>query len=358
MYIGEQLNAPTDARLKLSRQLGCEHVVIDLRPNDEVTGEDGLWDAAKIRAQMDRCAAQGITVDVMALDVGSLLLDSIYAPDKAAANLAGLQANIRAAGAAGLPCLKFNVQMVGITRTGLVEGRGGVRCSAFRAADYAPESDAAFSYWGVGHPGAQNEGADIPLDETGKPASLGQVMAREIAGVSEAQGWDALKYLVEGLVPTAEQAGVRLAAHPHDPAYPAGGLNGVHHNVGSIEGMRRFLDLANGSPALGLNFCQGTIAEMSNEGTDYVVRAIREFGPGGHIFMVHFRNIRGGHLDFAESFPDDGDVDMAACVRAYREVGYAGILCPDHVPLSELDPDRTRFFAFALGYTKGLLDAT
>jgi mannonate dehydratase len=58
-----------------------------------------------------------------------------------------------------------------------------------------------------------------------------------------------------------------------------------------------------------------------------------------------------------ETFPDDGNVDMPACIRAYRKVGYRGILCPDHVPLSDLDPGRERFFSFALGYTKALLQA-
>ena len=36
-------------------------------------------------------------------------------------------------------------------------------------------------------------------------------------------------------------AKVRLACHPHDPAYPPGGLNGVHHVLGSLDGLRRGL---------------------------------------------------------------------------------------------------------------------
>jgi len=109
---------------------------------------------------------------------------------------------------------------------------------------------------------------------------------------------------------------------------------------------------------LGLNFCQGTIAEMATDPNETVLAAIREFGTRQKIFMVHFRNISGGYLDFREAMPDDGSLDMVACIRAYRDVGYTGILCPDHVPLSELDPGRERFFAFALGYTRGLLQAT
>jgi mannonate dehydratase len=127
--------------------------------------------------------------------------------------------------------------------------------------------------------------------------------------------------------------------------------------IGSVEGMRRFLDLAPGSKIHGFNFCQGTIAEMSPDPTPYVLNAIQEFGQRKTIFMVHFRNIKGGYLNFSESFPDEGSVDMAACIKAYRTVGYDGPLCPDHTPFSDLDPQRERFFAFCLGYTRGLLQS-
>lgn len=45
--------------------------------------------------------------------------------------------------------VKYTVAMVGITRTGVTDGRGGMKCSTFEAARYAPEADAAFSYWGT-----------------------------------------------------------------------------------------------------------------------------------------------------------------------------------------------------------------
>ena len=246
--------------------------------------------------------------------------------------------------------LKYTVAMVGITRTGVTEGRGGMRCSVFRAADYRPDSDARFSYWGVVLP---ESGAHSPAGAHGTPEAGGQVMASEAGGVSEADGWRAIEYLVAELLPTAEQAGVRLACHPHDPAYPPGGLNGVHHVIGSLDGMRRFIALAPESRCHGFNFCQGTIAEMSTRPTETVLEAIRAFGPDRRIFMVHFRNIQGGYLDFREAMPDEGSVDMPACIRAYREVGYDGILCPDHVPFSELDPDRERFFSFCARLHQG-----
>lgn len=358
MYIGEQIINPTDERIQLSRQFGCENIVVDTRPATELENETGSWDPVRVATFKRRIEDNGIKLDVMALDIGSILLDSIHFKERADLWRGKLKANIRAAAEAGIPCLKYNVQMVGITRSGMSIGRGGVECSQFKLADYSSENDARFSYWGVGHPGGGAEGADIHVNATDTMEACGQMLATNTPGVTEQQGWDALEYLVETLIPTAEECGMKMAGHPHDPAYPPDGLNGVHHNLGSIEGLRKYIDFAPESKSHGLNFCQGTIAEMSEEPTDYVLKAIREFGSRGKIFMVHFRNIKGGYLDFSECFPDEGSVDMVACVREYRTVGYDGILCPDHVPISALDPARERFFAFALGYTKGLLDAT
>lgn len=357
MYIGEQLINPTADRLRLSTQLGVGHVVLDTRPNVQLEGADGNWDAGKVAAYRRRVEGFGLTLECLALDVGSFLIDTLYDRLRAARRAEKLQADIRAAADGGLGLLKYNLQMVGITRTGRRLGRGGVLESAFRATDYSVQADRAHSYWGVGHPGGGVAGADIAVNAVGTAEAVGQVVAREIQGVTAAQAWSALEQLVEVVVPAAERAGLRLAAHPHDPAYPNGGLNGVEHVVGSTEGIERFLDLAPESTAHGINFCQGTVAEMSSDPSPYVIEAIRRIGGRGRIYMVHFRNIKGGFCDFSECFPDEGAVDMAAAVRAYRAVGYRGILCPDHVPASDLDPARERFFAFALGYTKGLLQA-
>lgn len=345
MYIGEQLTNRSAERLRLSTQLGVERVVIDNRGTDLVT-PGSLWDVNKLRAYREWVETFGLKIDLFALDVGSILLDFLTDEDSARRQAAVLQNNIQTAVDAGLTALKYNVQMVGITRTGLRTGRGGVHYSGFKLAVYGDEADRKHSYWGVGYPTNQEE-------EDAESAMLcGQKMAKEVPPFTEEAGWSAIEFLVSSLVPVAEKAGIKLACHPHDPTYPIGGLNGVEHVLGSIEGMRRFLELSD-SPLPGLNFCQGTVAEMASEPHAYVIRAIEEFAP--RIFMVHFRNIEGGYLDFAEVFPDVGDVDMNESIKACHRAGYAGILCPDHVPLSELEPNRERLMTFALGYTRGLL---
>jgi mannonate dehydratase len=147
MYIGEQLISPTDARLRLSAQLGCKGIVIDSRPNRDVADPDGAWSAGKIAEQRRRIEGFFMRLDGMALDVGSILLDSLRQPDRAALTAERLRQKIHAAAASGV--LKYTVAMVGITRTSVTKGRGGMQCSVFRAADSRPENAARFSYWGA-----------------------------------------------------------------------------------------------------------------------------------------------------------------------------------------------------------------
>ena len=83
---------------------------------------------------------------------------------------------------------------------------------------------------------------------------------------------------------------------------------------------------------------------------------IRYFGSRKKIFNVHFRNIEGKFLDFRESFIDNGSIDMLKAMRVYKEVGYDGMMMPDHVP--QVDGiDSSQGFAYAFGYIKALIDA-
>ena len=86
------------------------------------------------------------------------------------------------------------------------------------------------------------------------------------------------------------------------------------------------------SPYHGLNFCQGTVAEMLDDPAREIFAVIHWFGERAKIFNVHFRNIKGKKLDFMEAFPDEGDMDMPKALAAYRDVGYPYMLMPDHVP--------------------------
>jgi len=60
---------------------------------------------------------------------------------------------------------------------------------------------------------------------------------------------------------------------------------------------------------------------------------------------------------FEEVFPDEGDSDMPAAVRAYREVGFDGVIRVDHAPAVVGDTHSERTFGYQVGYFKGLVDA-
>ena len=73
-------------------------------------------------------------------------------------------------------------------------------------------------------------------------------------------------------------------------------------------------------------------------------------------------HVRGTVEKFQETWHDDGKTDLLECMKAYREVGFDGVLRPDHVPTVEGDNnDRPGYSAFgrlyAIGYIRGLRQA-
>ena len=164
--------------------------------------------------------------------------------------------------------------------------------------------------------------------------------------------WKNLKYFLDIVVPIAEEANVKLAMHPDDP--PLSPIRGISRIMRSLENYQRLLDLVP-SPVNGIAFCQGNFTLM----TDDLPAAIRHFGKQEKIFFVHFRDVRGTPQKFVETFHDEGKTDMAECIRAYREVGFEGVLRPDHVPTMEGDSNQNPGYSsigrlFAIGYVKGL----
>lgn len=172
--------------------------------------------------------------------------------------------------------------------------------------------------------------------------------------LSQQQVWDNLTYFLKAVIPEAERYGVRIALHPDDP--PAPTLMGVARVLISPENIRRALAITP-SPMLGVTFCQGTYSAM---GAD-VEGTIREFGKAGKLFFIHFRDVAGSRDHFRETFHDNGQTDMAAALRAYRDVGFHGPVRVDHVPTMAGEENAAPGYAsvgrlFAVGYLKGLLD--
>ncbi len=167
--------------------------------------------------------------------------------------------------------------------------------------------------------------------------------------------WDNMAWFLERIVPVAEREGVKLALHPDDP--PMSPLRQQDRIIISPEAFERVFAI-NDSPANGMCFCQGTFASM---GEQDIPALIRRFGP--RIHYVHFRDVAGAVPQFRETFHDNGKTDMAAAIRAYRSIGFAGPARPDHVPTLEGESNELAGYhmqgrLFAVGYMRGLLDAT
>ncbi len=195
--------------------------------------------------------------------------------------------------------------------------------------------------------GSLVSGYDHSLMQQAPPSELGPV--------SEDTLWQTLEYFLRIVVPVAERAGVQLAMHPDDP--PLSPIRGVSRIMTSLDNYQRLLDLVP-SPMSGMTLCQGNFGLM----TDDLPSAIRRFGKQGKVFFVHFRDVRGTVENFEETWHDDGPTDLYECLRAYREVGFDGVLRPDHVPALFGEANERPGYSvlgrlFAVGYIRGLQEA-
>ena len=118
------------------------------------------------------------------------------------------------------------------------------------------------------HPRGGADGADRRAAAAPRYSTFSYAKARQEPPLTEAGllpadlYWERITYFLDRVIPVAEEHKVRLACHPHDPGMPPDkGYRGVHTVLGSVAGLKRFLEIRE-SPYHGLNFCQGTVAEM------------------------------------------------------------------------------------------------
>ncbi|HLJ95602.1 MAG TPA: mannonate dehydratase [Gemmataceae bacterium] len=321
MKAGHQ-NHSSDADLRVLAALGVNHICSSL-PSRTL---DASWSVDGLNRLRERVERFGVHLDMVPLPLSSSYISRAENPNimlgkspERDREIDQLGQMIRNVAKAGIPAVKYNLTILGVVRTESTPGRGGARYSTF---------------------------VHAKAKQDGPPAESGPV--------SEEAMWERITYFLERIVPVAEDCNVRLCCHPHDPAMPPTGFRGVHRVLGTVDGLKRFVDIRP-SKYHGLNFCQGTVAEMLREPGKEIYDVIRYFGQRGKIFNVHFRNIKGGYLHFQETFPDDGDVDMIRAMRVYKEVGYDGMIMPDHVPRIDGDPGGAQAFAFAFGYIQALI---
>ena len=331
MHVGEQF-IHSDEDLAFCRQLGVEYVDASppLRPSSRGLSleEEGYWNADALGRFREHVESFGLKLAAMHLPLLSMDIEEQRWPSimlgtsKRDRDIEQVCKCIEAAGKAGIPLLLYNLTVLPVLRDPeRASGRGGI---TYSCSDY-------------------DKVKDEPLHPAGP--------------ISAEQAWERIEYFIRRVIPVAEKYKVKMGCHPNDISVPPSTTyRGIAPVLGSTDGLKRFIDL-HPSPHHGLLFCQGCVSEFSTN-PEQVYEAIRYFGSRKKIFWVHFRNIRGGFLKFEETFPDEGDIDMAKAMRIYKEVGYDGVLIPDHVPHSDLDtPWGHRARAFCVGYIKALIQA-
>lgn len=324
MKLGTQ-HASTDEALRTISALGVTHICSAL-PSAKF---DENWSVEGLTRLREHVESFGIHLESVPLPLSSNYITTSENPDiilgrspQRDGEIENICRMIENCSQAGIHTVKYNLTILGVVRTDRTPGRGSSSYSTFK----------------------YNEAKqDPPLTEAGP--------------VSSELMWERITYFLNRVIPVAQQNKVRMACHPQDPGMPeTEGYRGVHRVLGSVDGLKRFIEI-NASPYHGLNFCQGTVSEMLADPATQIFDVIRYFGTRKKIFNVHFRNIHGHFLDFQETFPDCGDVDMLKAVRVYKEVGYDGMLMPDHVPMIPGDEGGRQAFAFAFGYIRGLMQA-
>ena len=318
MRLATVLTPMSDENLQLAAQCGVADVV------HRYPGED----VAVLRAAKQRIANFGMNLSVVE---GYLPIENIKLGCDDGRELNLLKALIRQMADLDIRLLCYNF-MTGTdwVRTRLdAPERGGAKVTAFDLGEVNAALRMGFN------------SSDSRSDE----------LARKL---TPAELWDQLERLLNELLPVAEECGVTLAMHPDDPPLPE--LLGKPRIMHSVEGFERLIRLAP-SPANAICFCQGTFAAMNVD----IPATIRRLGP--HIKYVHFRDVRGTRESFVETFHDNGPTDMAAAMRAFREVGFDGAMRPDHVPQMVGEDDGEPGYTmlgrlFAYGYMRGLMHAT
>ena len=322
MKVGTMESDLSAANLEFLKCIGVNHVI---GTDHRICGWDrlGHWDAGELTDLRKHVEAHGLKLVMLGImQAQSIdkedLPNIVLATSGRDADIERFLKCVRAAAKAGIPAIKINFSVGGVLRTKPAVGRGGALHTA------------------------------LNIDEFKTPfTKAGRITAGEM--------WERITYFVQKVIPVAEEVGVRIACHPHDPAMPLG--MGMDDRVlGTIDGLKKYCDLSP-SPYHGLNYCQGCMEE-SGASQEELLEAIRYFGTRKRLFLVHFRTIRGRALHFREAFIDEGQMDMLAAMRAYQEVGYEHVIVPDHYPQIPGDVDRRDSRAYAVGYMKALIRAT
>ena len=145
---------------------------------------------------------------------------------------------------------------------------------------------------------------------------------------------------------------MRLSLHRDDPPLPA--MRDVPRIFSSVPAYCRVLGLYP-SRANAVTLCQGNFALM----TDDLPSVIRKLGGRNAVAFVHFRDVAGTADDFIETFHDEGQTDLEACMGGLRRGRIRRTAAAGPRPHPVRRVQRPAGYAtlgrlFALGYIRAL----
>jgi mannonate dehydratase len=328
MYVGCQSHGGSEETMSYLARCG----VYNYDPGMPKTIAGKGWDLEDSLAIVERAAKYGVTIDAYHLPLSSAGIDRVTVPNimlgkspERDREIEMIQQMIQVSAQSGVKLLLYNTTILPVVRTGRTVDpkRGFMEYSTFNLEE------------------ARSRGLDKELTKAGL-LDVDTVFER-------------ITYLLDRLLPVAEEYGVRLGNHIADPPLPVGYAGMTRWNSPDVfEGIKRFAQLYD-SPSHGFNFCIGSIAEGLKDPDTEIHPIIEWTGARKQIFNIHYRNIKGGWGNFQEVMPDNGDMDFVKVMRTLRDVGFDGMVMPDHVPYHS-DPENKRHaYAFCYGYIKALL---
>lgn len=332
-----------------ARQAGCTHVVAHLvdyfhqessNPrNNQPTGDkyrpwgtagdpDKLWTLKDLTSLRKEIESAGLVLAAIENIDPAHWHDILLDGRQRSRHIENVKTIIRRMGEAGIPVLGYNFSLAGVCgRTTSPAGRGGAIT--------------------VG----MNGSADVPIpngmvwnmvyDTNASPGYLPPISHEEL--------WRRLTRFLEDVVPTAEQSGVTLAAHPDDPPMPT--MRQQPRLIYQPHMYQRLIDVVP-SKNNALEFCVGTLAEMS-EGNIY--ESVDQYSKQGKIAYIHLRNVTGKVPYYRETFIDEGDVDMSRVLAILQQNNFDGVIIPDHAPQMSCIAPWHAGMAHTLGFAAGVL---
>ena len=335
---------------QFARQSGATHIVAHLvdyfkggahNPRDnQPTGTDRgwglagdpekLWTLEELVDLRKAVEAEGLKLEAIENFDPAHWHDILLDGPKRQQQIENVKTIIRRIGQAGIPIMGYNFSIAGVC--GRVTGpfaRGGAVSVGMEGTLDTPMPNGMV--WNMVYDAKAASGT--------------------VSSITHEELWRRFGAFLDEVLPVAEEAGVALAAHPDDPPMPT--IRGQPRLVYQPHLYQQLIDLHR-SPANKLEFCLGTLAEMT-EGDIY--DSVDKYSHQGRLAYVHFRNVAGKVPHYKETFVDEGDIDMLRVLKILKANKFDGVLIPDHTPQMSCDAPWHAGMAYAMGYMNAALQA-